>query len=558
MSVDLSSDYPAPPDYQRRIPAGEYVAVIDSFRTDRTGRGWMLEVAFRLAEGAHQGRVLADQRFFSEELDGRRAKFVRTLLLALGAGEWDGGQQAAEAALQNAMSQSRQVRLAVDWEGYDTSRAPDGRIDWQARDKATIRGAKKFTLQDGEGLPYALGQGGNKVRPSAVVVKVLPVDGPAARTPVPGAAEAPEVQRPSRGPSRILSETELLSRPDAVYLIHGVLLEGSVASIVGKSGSGKTFLAADIAVHIAYEAAWEGHAVVANGHVVYVTAEGGVGNAKKRLAAMLQAHGHSPRNRIHTLPEPVNMREKGSVDALLADIRALEIPESERVVLIVLDTLARCFGGGDEQSAKDMGQFIDALGRATRELGTLVTVLVVHHFGKDGKKGSRGSSALPAALDTEIEVKRDGKTVIVNCTKQKDDEPFREVRFRLRQVAVGRDARGNPMTSCVLEALTATEVKSTRKDVEAAEDATLLAALQVLASFGSRGASVGRWFKAVISAGVEIGESTFNRRAKEWTEAAFVAQPRGERTNYELTDKAKAALFKHERPSVPQAEATAS
>lgn len=55
------------------------------------------------------------------------------------------------------------------------------------------------------------------------------------------------------------------------------------------------------------------------------------------------------------------------------------------VRLIILDTLARCFGGSDENAAKDMGAFIqgcDAIKAATQ-----ATVLIIHHSGKDRTKG---------------------------------------------------------------------------------------------------------------------------------------------------------------------------
>jgi len=552
-TTDTAPAGPAPPDgdgdchpYFNRLPPGDYPALIDSYRRLTSQRGFMLEVSFRITEGPHAGRVLANQRFFAQELDARRAKFVRSLLVALGASPWDGSSQAAEAAINRAISASHRVRLAVDWEGYDESRAPADPSDWQARDKATIRGARKFTNQKADGSVYALGLDGGEVRPTAVVVKVSAVSEELATAAAERATEALEDPGPSKGRFRILSETELLSKPDATWLIRGVLLEGTVAAIVGKSGTGKTFLAADIAVHLAYEPTWEGHAVVSSGHVLYVTAEGGAGNAKKRLTAVLQAHGHAPRNRIHTLPEPVNLLDKKSVDALLADIRALPIPEGERVALIVFDTLARCFVGGDEQSARDMGQFVDALGRATRELGSPVTVLVIHHVGKDGSRGSRGSSALPAALDTEIEVKRDGKTMTVSCTKQKDDEPFKRMQFRLKQVRVGEDAEGHVLTSCILERAVATEGEASAEGTPSLKqpqrsERLLLPALKALASFGSTGAKIARWHKDA-EALHRMSVGTLNRKASAWSEQGYIGQPRGAGTEYVVTEKGRALL----------------
>lgn len=53
--------------------------------------------------------------------------------------------------------------------------------------------------------------------------------------------------------------------------------------------------------------------------------------------------------------------------------------------MIILDTLARCFGGNDENDARDMGAFIRGCDELKRRTGA--TVLVVHHSGKDETKG---------------------------------------------------------------------------------------------------------------------------------------------------------------------------
>lgn len=77
--------------------------------------------------------------------------------------------------------------------------------------------------------------------------------------------------------------------------------------------------------------------------------------------------------------------------------------------LIELDTLARCFGGNDENAAKDMGAFIQ--GCDILNAKTEATILLVHHSGKDQDKGAKGSSTLRAALDAEFNVRREKKTI---------------------------------------------------------------------------------------------------------------------------------------------------
>ncbi|MFP1773965.1 integrase domain-containing protein [Lonsdalea quercina] len=131
------------------------------------------------------------------------------------------------------------------------------------------------------------------------------------------------------------------------------------------------------------------------------------------------------------------------------------------VRLIILDTLARCFGGSDENAAKDMGVFIqgcDAIKAATQ-----ATVLIIHHSGKDQDKGARGSSAFRAALDVEFNVRRegDGAALILSCTKMKDaEEPPRRA-YDLNAVNLYVDDDGDQITSLVLN----DEGREVREDV---------------------------------------------------------------------------------------------
>src|SRR5262249_23253233 len=64
---------------------------------------------------------------------------------------------------------------------------------------------------------------------------------------------------------------------------------------------------------------------------------------------------------------------------------------------IVIDTLNRCFGGGDENSTKDMSAFVKGCDAMREEFGA--SVLIIHHTGHDAGKGARGATALPSAMD---------------------------------------------------------------------------------------------------------------------------------------------------------------
>src|SRR5262249_48254755 len=70
----------------------------------------------------------------------------------------------------------------------------------------------------------------------------------------------------------------------------------------------------------------------------------------------------------------------------------------------------------------------------------------LHHPGKDKSKGPRGSSALPAGIDTAIEMDRDGDDVTATCRKQKHAPHFDPFTLILKVAPFGELE-----DSCVLE-----------------------------------------------------------------------------------------------------------
>jgi RecA-family ATPase len=91
--------------------------------------------------------------------------------------------------------------------------------------------------------------------------------------------------------------------------------------------------------------------------------------------------------------------------------------------LVIIDTLARCMIGGDENSARDMGLFVEACSRVQK---TGAAVMVIHHTGKNSATGPRGSSALFGAADTIIELSNDDGLIQLRCEKSKDAKPFED------------------------------------------------------------------------------------------------------------------------------------
>lgn len=241
---------------------------------------------------------------------------------------------------------------------------------------------------------------------------------------------------------KILSLSDLLSLPEPQWLIEKMFTLGALVGVYGPSGSGKSFLALSWALAIAAGLDWGGHRV-RQGSVIYVAAEGGR-SIRKRVEAWTIHHRLKDIPGAFFLLESVQLRSSSDVETLLHRIRELGI----KPTLIILDTLAKCFGDGDENTAKEMGQFVTGMDNLQHETGA--SVLVVHHTGKKDTGVERGSSALRAAIDTMVGVAVNGSGVItVTNDKQKDDEEFADIKLRLAKVITSGQAEPE-ITSCVV------------------------------------------------------------------------------------------------------------
>jgi hypothetical protein len=76
-----------------------------------------------------------------------------------------------------------------------------------------------------------------------------------------------------------------------------------------------------------------------------------------------------------------------------------------------------------------MGRLVQALDRLRAATGACI--LFVHHSGKDGTRGMRGSSALLGAADTTVECQRTLSGVTAIVRKQKNAPDGQAMRFRL-------------------------------------------------------------------------------------------------------------------------------
>ncbi|GAB5374999.1 MAG: hypothetical protein AcusKO_14610 [Acuticoccus sp.] len=236
--------------------------------------------------------------------------------------------------------------------------------------------------------------------------------------------------------------------PPLSWLVKGVFVDGGLSAVFGGPGTSKTFLVLDMALHVAHGREWMGRRVDAAG-VVYVTGEGGAG-LRLRMKAWRKENDGAARAPFVMIPTSVNLYddEKGA-DTLISDIAEHAESMGMRCRLVVLDTLSRMIGSGDEDKARDINVVVQRAERIQRETGA--HVLIVHHSGKDRDRGMRGSNALLGAVDAAVEVSRfDTGLCEGTIVKVKDGADLEPFKYTLMQSVLGTDGDGEDITSCVV------------------------------------------------------------------------------------------------------------
>jgi KaiC/GvpD/RAD55 family RecA-like ATPase len=243
---------------------------------------------------------------------------------------------------------------------------------------------------------------------------------------------------------------DMQPRLDGRPLVKGLLDCEQISVIYGDAGCGKTFFALDLGLHVAAGLDWFGRKVE-HGAVGYVAIEAGR-SIFNRVAAWGIHHGLEGKEiPFAAVTSPIDLchaEDGDDVDRLVAQIRSEAL---DPLALLVVDTVSRALAGGNENAPDDMGALVRSVDRLRDELRCHVAL--IHHTGKEQSRGSRGHSLLRCAVDTEIEVARYQVTGIstATVTKQRDGATDGQIAFRLRQVELGRNQDGDPVTSCVVE-----------------------------------------------------------------------------------------------------------
>ena len=244
---------------------------------------------------------------------------------------------------------------------------------------------------------------------------------------------------------KFYSIDELEELPKVNWLIDKVFPTIGLGTIYGDSGSSKSFLGLDLALSVAFMKSWFGHVIKNNISVFYICLEGQAG-FKKRVQAWVKKHKISidENNKFNLLiNENFSINNQYDVKKLIRTIKRISSKQS----LIIIDTFSQSCDNVDENSSKDTMSAINNLEKIYTELNALV--IFIHHSGKDKNKGIRGSSAIEAALDVAIHVRREKKNRVWETKKLKDSDDNICHLYELEKIEM--DSDGEIMESCVIK-----------------------------------------------------------------------------------------------------------
>lgn len=228
-------------------------------------------------------------------------------------------------------------------------------------------------------------------------------------------------------------------------IIRGVFGVNEFSYVVGPPGSGKSAIVTDAACHVASGRDWFGRPVK-QGIVVFIAAEREK-LTMRRMMAFKRRHGVKDvpllvlGGRFDMTANLTNAKE------IVHAIKAAEDACEQKCVWVIIDTLSRSFGAGDQNASKDMGKYVSACDEILDATDAHLTV--IHHTGWAGDR-AKGAIDLDGAVDSSFIVKKNGQTYTLTCDGTNDGEEGPICNYAMEGVRVGTGPDGEPTMAPVI------------------------------------------------------------------------------------------------------------
>lgn len=247
-------------------------------------------------------------------------------------------------------------------------------------------------------------------------------------------------------------------KTSGIPLIKELFDQNSLVMLYGPPNSGKSFITLDIGVAIASnQPQWDQFKIKKQMGVLVVCGEAGQSYGK-RVQAVRNKYNIQSNTPYATVPFAHLdnyydlFGDKDHLKEIEDNVLELEKKSGIKCGLIIVDTLSSTFGCGNENDSKDARIYLNNLRILAEKLS--LTILIVHHTGKEEGSGARGSSVFLGDVDTQLcvqAVKKGAKwerTLV--STKQRDSDRDKTTRFGLNIVELAKDEEGDPITTCTV------------------------------------------------------------------------------------------------------------
>ena len=251
-------------------------------------------------------------------------------------------------------------------------------------------------------------------------------------------------------------------RPLKSWLIKNLLPQVGKGLISGQWGAGKTFVGFELTAVLLTGQPFHGHMVKRQCGVLWIAAEGAA-EVRLRLEAVVREKcGNPARAPFRWYEAAPALLERGATDTLIAMAKQADASLQAEFGLplgaIFVDTIAACAGyrkSGEEQDNAVGAAIMNVLDAVAQALGCFV--FGIDHFGKDLLAGTRGASSKESAGDVvlaclgEKQVSGSVTNTRLAVRKQRGGRQGQEYPFQLREVELGKDEDGEPITTMVVD-----------------------------------------------------------------------------------------------------------
>jgi len=325
---------------------------------------------------------------------------------------------------------------------------------------------------------------------------------------------------------KFLDFKDLRALPKPESLVYNVVSAKGVTFFYGPTGEGKTFVATDLACHVAGGLDWLGQ-VTKHGPVVYIAAED-IDDIAQRVLAWANYHHVTDLPDLHFFPCPLNLAKDTP-----AFIESLEQQyPGIQPVLFIVDTMAMCSIGIDENNKGIYDAVISSIETIWRKYNC--SVVAVHHSGRNGD--IRGTSSIDGVAYGLVKITAVDDQIKLESIKRRRGKPFDDIYLDRHIVETGDlDEQGKPTTTLVLECSDKTRASSTyltKLQVEMLQHVSNLGGVEVARGEVIKACQIDR-----------THERTFCNSASRLAQIGFISiRTEKQRTFYTLTEAGKDLL----------------